>query len=136
MLGTKSHILYVEDDAKSRKVAELLFQKVIGLSEITIFDSTEDIIAKIEALQMVPQYIFLDIQIEPLDGIQVLELLRKHPAYKDSVVIALTANVMATDIELLRNQGFNGLIGKPIRMQVFPELLNKIFAGEEVWYVS
>jgi hypothetical protein len=42
---------------------------------------------------------------------------------------------MSHDIEQLREAGFSGLIGKPILKEIFPELVEKLLAGESVWYV-
>jgi hypothetical protein len=35
----------------------------------------------------------------------------------------------------LRAVGFNGIIGKPIDADKFPETIARILAGEEVWTV-
>jgi CheY-like chemotaxis protein len=45
-----------------------------------------------------PNVIFLDIQVTPIDGYQMLDILR-HNGYEDTVVIAMTANVMSHDVE-------------------------------------
>jgi hypothetical protein len=43
---------------------------------------------------------------------------------------------MATDVQKMKAAGFSGLISKPIIHRIFPELLNKILAGDPVWYIS
>ncbi len=72
----------------------------------------------------------------PYDGYELLKMLRSDSTYKEATIIAMTACVMATDVQALRAAGFNGLIGKPILRQVFPGLLKQILTGEPVWFVS
>jgi CheY-like chemotaxis protein len=83
----------------------------------------------------VPDVIFLDIHIRPIDGYQLLDLLRNEPQYQNSKIIALTASVMVQDVKRLQDAGFDGLIGKPIANKVFPRLVKNILAGEPVWYI-
>jgi two-component system cell cycle response regulator DivK len=90
---------------------------------------------KLRALPHVPDVIFLDIQMPHHDGYEMLRMLRGDSAYERSKVIAMTANVMATDVQELRKVGFDGLIGKPILKDIFPDLLKKILNGESVWFV-
>jgi len=47
----------------------------------------------------------------------------------------MTASVTVSDIEDLKKAGFDGLIAKPVRKKVFPELLDRILSGDAVWYV-
>jgi len=132
----KPTILYVEDDANSREVMQLLIKRVLKLPDITIMDDNSNFMDKVHSLPVVPDIIFLDIQMRPHDGYSMLNMLRADPLYQKSLIIAMTANVMANDVKDLKTAGFNGLIGKPIIGQVFPELMRQILAGQPVWYVS
>lgn len=128
-------ILYVEDDRFSRKVVEVLMGDVMELKNLTVFENSEGFINRVEALSEKPELIFLDIQMKPIDGFQMLEILRSHDGYKSATIIALTANVMAHDVEKLKDVGFDGLIGKPIMSDIFPELVKRILDGEAIWYI-
>lgn len=127
--------LYVEDDPMSCQVLQLLIEEMLGYP-ITIFENSEDFIERLHAVPVVPDVIFLDIHMAPYNGYEVLEMLRNDPDYQQVTVIAMTASVMAYDIEQLKAAGFDGLIAKPVRKRVFPELLERILAGESVWVVS
>ncbi|MBI5929591.1 MAG: response regulator [Chloroflexi bacterium] len=129
------HFLYVEDDLMSRKVLEVLLIRVMGFTHVTIFDNSENFMDQLRLLPDVPGIFLLDIQMRPHDGYEVLEMLRNDPIYQNSIVIALTANVMANDVQQLQSVGFDGLIGKPIMKDIFPDLIEKILSGESVWYV-
>ena len=129
-------LLYVDDDANSREIVKLLIVKVMKIPDITVFEESQDFMEKVRALPAVPAVIFLDIQMHPHDGFAMLKMLRSDTAYDKTRIVAMTANVMATDVEALKAAGFNGLIGKPIVRQVFPDLLRQILAGQSVWFIS
>ena len=131
-----TRFLYVEDDPMSRQVIKILLTKALGYAEddVTIFEDSARFLERVRALPARPDVVFLDIHMQPLDGYEVLELLRMEPGYEETCVIAMTAGVMNTDIEKLRDAGFNGMIGKPVRKNVFPQLLERILDGEAVWF--
>ena len=127
--------LYVEDDSMSRQVLQILLRDILG-HQVTIFEDSADFMERVRALPVKPDIIFLDVQIKPLSGYEMLTLLRSDPLYKDAVIIAMTASVMSHDVDKLREAGFSGLIAKPIRKKVFPELLDRVLRGEAVWFTA
>ena len=135
MAGENPTFLYVEDDTLSREIMQLLME-VLGYTDISILAENDNFMDRVQALPHVPDVAFLDIQMRPHDGYEMLQMLRDDPSYKGCTVIAMTASVMATDVDALRKAGFDGLIGKPIMRNVFPKLVQQILAGESVWYVS
>jgi CheY-like chemotaxis protein len=127
--------LYIEDDFSSRKVIEVLLTRLMHYEHVTIFENSADFLQRLHRLNPVPNILFVDIQMKPYDGYQVLDMLRHDPLFTDSTIIAMTANVMSHDVEKLREVGFNGLIGKPIMKEVFPQLVQRVVAGDAVWYI-
>ena len=77
--------------------------------------------------------ILLDIQIPGEDGYQVLRQIRATPALAEIKIVAVTANVMTSDLERTQAAGFDGFIGKPLKIKRFPEQIRRILAGEAVW---
>lgn len=136
MSGSQPTFLYVEDDVLSREVMELLLGQVLGYTQVTTFENSQNFMDRVRALAHVPDVIFLDIQMVPHDGYEMLKMLRGEEAYQKTKVIAMTASVMATDVAALKSAGFDGMIGKPIMRQAFPELLTRILSGESIWFVS
>ncbi|MBE2195997.1 MAG: response regulator [Anaerolinea sp.] len=127
--------VYVEDDEFSREIMRTLLQERMGYERCAIFSTGVDLIDRLKALSDTPNVFFLDIQMRPLNGYDLLQIIRKEPAYQNATIVAMTANVMSYDVEQLRQAGFDGLIGKPIRQKVFAELIERLLAGESVWYV-
>ena len=135
MNHVQPHFLYVEDDMSSRKVVELLLTKVMGYRHVTIFEDSVNFMERVRALPQAPDVIFLDVQITPHDGYEMIKMLRSEPDYQQATIIAMTANVMSHDVEQLQQVGFSGLIGKPVLKENFADLVEKLLSGEPIWYV-
>ncbi|MBN1313808.1 MAG: response regulator [Anaerolineae bacterium] len=131
----KLNLLYVEDDRMSQEILVRLL-KGLGYPDLIVFEDSRNFLERVKALPSIPDIVFLDVQVGPLDGHQMLKMLRSDDTYKDTKIIAMTASVMSAEVKELRDAGFDGLVGKPIMKRVFPELLQRIVDGESVWYVS
>jgi two-component system cell cycle response regulator DivK len=77
--------------------------------------------------------ILMDIFLPEEDGYQVLDKLRDHPRFKDTLIVAVTADSSADSLEHARRSGFDGFIGKPIDPDCFPNQIRSILQGEELW---
>ncbi len=128
--------LYVEDDALSRKLMGMILGKIMQVEAYHIFEDSDSFLEQIDALPEVPDIFLLDIHMKPLDGFEMLRLLRADPVHADKPVIALTASVMNEEVEQLRDAGFDGVIAKPLDTHLFPQLIQRIWNGEKVWYVN
>jgi CheY-like chemotaxis protein len=128
-------VLYVEDDPQSRKLMNMLLKGRMGLSDVTIFENSENFVPRVEGLTSTPDIIFLDIHMKPYDGFEMLAMLRDLDRTRDIPVIALTASVMNEEVHRLRTAGFNGCLAKPIDLNTFPDMLNRILSGEVIWRI-
>jgi two-component system cell cycle response regulator DivK len=77
--------------------------------------------------------ILMDIFLPEEDGYQVLDRLRTHPRFRDTRVVAVTADVSNDNMERARSAGFDGFIGKPIDPDRFPNQIRTILQGGSVW---
>jgi CheY-like chemotaxis protein len=130
------HFLYVEDDPTSRMVMEMMLTHWFSNTQLTIFEDSSEFTLRLEMLLPKPDIIFLDIHMKPYTGFEMLEMIRSHREYANSVVIALTASVMNEEVEELEAAGFDGAIAKPLNREMFPQLVMKILQGESVWHVT
>ena len=129
-------VLYVEDDPLSREIMKIILEYVLNCSSYFIFEDSTDFAARLERLMAKPDVIFLDIHMEPLDGLSMLQIIRKMENFHDVPVIGLTASVMNEEVQLLRQVGFNGAIAKPLNQDTFPDALARILNNEQVWRIS
>ena len=125
--------LYVENDELSREVMHALLTRGLGYQALTMLETSADFEMHLNRFDPRPDVIFLDIHMEPLDGFEMLQLIRQNTHYASTPVIALTASVMNEEVRRLREAGFDGVIAKPIDYDAFPRMLRHILASEQVW---
>jgi CheY-like chemotaxis protein len=128
-------ILYVEDDAKSRTIMNLLLKSRMALEHVTIFEDSTDFLTRLRSLNPAPNIIFLDIHLKPYNGFEMLAMLRLDPVFRKTPVVALTASVMNEEVQQLRTMGFDGCLAKPIELDSFPEILERLLNGETIWRI-
>lgn len=129
-------VFYVEDDALSRMVLEILLREGMGLQNVVIFSDSKDFEERIDEFPFVPDIVLLDIHMKPLNGFEMLEILRQHPVYQSKPIVALTASVMNEEVDRLRRAGFNGVLAKPINEDQFPKILQQLLDGEYIWSIT
>ena len=130
---TKPVFLYIENDELSREVMKALLTRGLGYRDLTMFETSAHFEQHLEGLNQKPDVIFLDIHMEPIDGFEMLKMIRRSKDHHATPVIALTASVMNEEVRRLREAGFDGAIGKPINYDTFPGLLDRILNGEQIW---
>ena len=77
--------------------------------------------------------VLMDIFLPEEDGYQILERLRAHPRFKDTLIVAVTADVSMDNMERAREAGFDGFVGKPLNPDRFPNQVRGILRGEAIW---
>jgi two-component system cell cycle response regulator DivK len=75
----------------------------------------------------------MDIFLPEEDGYQALDKLRAHPRFKDTLIVAVTADASVENMKRARSAGFDGFIGKPLDPDYFPTQVRRILQGESVW---
>lgn len=126
-------ILYIEDHPASQRVFEVLMKDVMGYVNLTILEDSSNLIPRLEATGVSFDLIFLDLNIEPVHGNEVLLLLRQHSTFRNAKIVALTASIGSDELEKLHVSGFDGMISKPLGFETFPQFVSQIIAGQSVW---
>ena len=132
MAVTDMTIVYVEDDPLSRQVMQLTAEHVLHIENLVIFDDSTDIVARIRSLEKRPGIIFLDVQVSPYDGFEMVKMIRQGPDLREVKGVAITASVVSA-VEKLRASGFDGMINKPINPMTLLDLIERIIRGEQIW---
>ncbi|MDP4547664.1 response regulator [Marinobacter sp. MDS2] len=116
-------VLYVEDDADIRAIAELALQDVGGFS-IALCSSGAEAIKVAPDFQ--PDLILLDVMMPEMDGPQTLQELRKIEATQDTPVIFMTARIQRTEIDEYLSLGALGVIPKPFDPMTLADEIRRI----------
>lgn len=126
-------VIVVEDNADNLIIAQQLLRRA-GVRHVNGRASGRQFFKLLETNADKPVHVvLLDIQIPTEDGYTILKQIREHARLQNTLVIAVTANVMPHDVERAREAGFDGFIGKPLKPDRFGSQLARIIAGEQVW---
>jgi CheY-like chemotaxis protein len=136
MMATEPGFVYVEDDPVSRTIMQTLLCRIMKYKDVAIFENSADFMGQVERLPFIPGVFFLDIHVEPDDGFSLLNMVRAHDQYADTMIIAVTASVMNEEVEELHAAGFDGGIAKPIDQLEFPGLVHHILNRDKVWFIK
>ncbi|MCI5130630.1 MAG: response regulator [Candidatus Electrothrix sp. EH2] len=116
-------ILLVEDNAFNRELATLLLKrkKLVVLHA----EHGQEALERLESEEI--DCVLMDIQMPVMDGYTSCQEIRKQPEFSGLPVIAMTANVMESDVEKSLEVGMNAHLGKPLdEDEVFRTLLKWI----------
>ncbi len=74
--------------------------------------------------------ILMDVQMPEMDGVEATRIIRQRESGsgEHNMLIALTANALSGDRELFLDQGFDGYVAKPIRVDALIDELKKLVA--------
>jgi two-component system cell cycle response regulator DivK len=77
--------------------------------------------------------ILMDIRLPYEDGYGALKKIRSSTHLMNIPVIAVTAEASMEQINKARQAGFDGFIGKPLDPDRFPDQIQRILSGVQVW---
>ena len=77
--------------------------------------------------------ILMDIHLPYEDGFEALARLRNEARFKETMIVAVTADANEGTFNRAKKSGFDGFIGKPIDPDRFPEQIKAILKGDAVW---
>ncbi|MEN9500753.1 MAG: hypothetical protein RI964_38 [Pseudomonadota bacterium] len=114
-------VLLVEDDAINQMVARELLRQ-LGVA-VTVANNG------IEALAILAEttfhLIFMDIQMPEMDGYETTKLIRQHPQYQHTPIIAMTAHATTTEPDKCLAAGMNDYLSKPCTPAELMNMLSK-----------
>jgi len=113
-------VLLVEDNPVNQKLAEILFRS-LGYP-LQVATTAEEALALLST-QVYP-FIFMDIQLPGMDGLEATRRLRKQVAHKDTQVIALTAGGYQDDHKKYRQAGIDRMLQKPLNKTALLQILD------------
>ncbi|MGO2010455.1 ATP-binding protein [Pseudoalteromonas sp.] len=120
-------VLLVEDNKVNQVVASALLKQA-GVN-FDIAENGLEAIAKIKEKASAPyQLILMDCQMPEMDGYQATKAIRQGQAgeeYKETIIIALTANAMQGDREKCLAAGMNDYLTKPLDFKVLNPMLQQ-----------
>ncbi|HUM51078.1 MAG TPA: ATP-binding protein [Chitinophagales bacterium] len=120
MLLNNKTILIADDNTENRLVAKDIFDscnKTIKIIEALNGFEVIDILLKQNV-----DFIFIDLDMPKLNGIETVQKIRKNKKFKNLPIIGNTASLMSLNIEEIKELGFDDFIYKPYKPE---ELISK-----------
>lgn len=77
--------------------------------------------------------ILMDLRLPHEDGYEALRQVRQHPHLSNTLVVVVTAQASAQEMQQAREAGFDGFLSKPLDPDRFPDQIGRILKGEPVW---
>jgi len=111
----KKIVLYIEDNPANLRLVEQLLSH---MDSVRMMGAPEPLMGLELAAVHKPDLILMDINLPTMDGYTALKRLRKMEELKNTPVLAISANVMAKDIEKGLAAGFDDYITKPINIHM------------------
>jgi|GEM_PF-2527824 len=124
-INDTANILLVEDDRVNQMVARKLLEKLN--CQVTVANNGQEAIDSLNHGSY--NIIFMDIQMPIMDGIEATRHIRKKD--KNSIIIAMTANVMKEDKQECLDAGMNDFISKPIKKDTLSLVISKWASSHE-----
>ena len=118
-------ILYVEDEADIRVIAEIALEVVGGFTVVSCASGPEAVAAASRAR---PDLLLLDMMMPGMDGLSTLEALRAIPETAHTPVIFMTAKVQAAEVAHFKSVGALDVIAKPFDPMALAQQIRSICA--------
>ena len=123
---SQKHALIVDDNVQNVKVlVQLLTKQGVACTEVSDSNKLDDVLSGEQHVDVA----FLDLEMPGLDGYKVKDMVRSGMG--DIPIIAYTVHV--SEINTVRQAGFDGFLSKPLDNVRFPDQLARILRGESVW---
>ena len=122
----QTHALVIDDNPHNLKVlVQMLARQDVASTTVENPATLPGLLSSLQHIDVV----FLDLEMPGMDGYRAKDLLKSH--FDDTPIIAYTVHV--SEINTVREMGFDGFLSKPLDHQRFPDLLRRILQGEHVW---
>lgn len=123
----QGRILYAEDNPLNQHLIEMLLRNTGVI--LKIVENGQQALAECEQNKATPyDLILMDIQMPVMNGVDSVRAIRASGNTKP--ILAFSANVMKSDVDLYLKAGCNGYLSKPLDRGLFFQTLNK-YLGKE-----
>ncbi len=127
----KNTVVLIDDDPDDLDLMKEAIAMVDPRLECVSYVYPEEAMRALLTRQdVLPGYIFIDINMPRMSGDKCLEALRKEPHF-DPVVISLYSTSMPPAVtEALKSAGASHTFEKPVRMSTYVDILKKIVMND------
>jgi CheY-like chemotaxis protein len=116
---TSQRILIVDDNPTNLKLVAYLM-RAQGYEVDTALEADT---AVVKIAEFAPALILMDLQLPGIDGLELTRRLKRDPATKDIIIVAVTASAMKGDQDKAIAAGCDDYVTKPIDTRGLPDVV-------------
>ncbi len=122
-------VVLIDDDHDDYEIFTMALSEVDSSIHCIYFDSAKEALAKLTAPgAVVPDYVFLDLNMPGMTGLQFLESI-KGTAAANLKIIVYSTSILPAHREKIQKLGVHNSFIKPFSHQELIKILSKILAG-------
>ena len=115
-------ILYVEDNAKNRKIVRDLLEQ----TSYKLIEAPDGEAGVAMALAQRPDLILMDVQLPKVSGLEATRTLRADPATAATPIIAITSFALSGDDQKAKEAGATAYVAKPYSPFELLDIIRKL----------
>jgi CheY-like chemotaxis protein len=123
----KKTCLLIDDDIDDQEIFCLALDKISFPFDCHIANNGFEALQKLEEKSVLPDYIFLDLNMPRMNGKECLRELKKNPRLRNIPVVIYSTSSSLSDINDTKALGAKDFIIKPFSLDALTEKLNHFF---------
>lgn len=129
MLKEIRHLMLIDDDEDDREIFLSVVESIAPRVHCAVATNGQDAIVKLNSSNLLPEIIFLDLNMPLMDGKQFLREVKKSELLKTIPVVVLSTSSDKETIIQTQNLGAEKFITKPDRYSGWEEQLKDFFGS-------
>ncbi len=121
------NILLIDDDEDDQEIFLTAVKKLSNTVKSHSFDNAAEALDKLNAREVSPDVIFLDLNMPVMNGQQFLTEIKKIDDLKHIPIIIVSTSSHAVTIQLMKDLGAHDFITKPERFEQLVTILQPLF---------
>ncbi|GAB4038200.1 response regulator [Spirosoma gilvum] len=121
-----AEIWVVDDDADDHLLMAYAVSGLAAQIQIKPIENGEELITSLAQVAVLPKLVFLDINMNRLNGLDVLGQIRAHSQYDSMPIVILTTSNSVLDRERAQALGANAFLTKPSHIDQLRILIESV----------
>jgi len=122
------HVLVVDDDPSTVKIATSALEALDGVETATAADGFE---AGLQVVAFKPDLLILDLMMPGADGFEVCRHIRRDPDLAEIKILVLTAHGTHENLERVLEAGADDFMHKPVDVERLRQQVRTLLGMEE-----
>lgn len=131
MTPLKKTCLLIDDDVDDQEIFIMALDQLVIQFQCTVANNGNEALQKLKRESVLPDYIFLDLNMPRMNGKECLKELKKNERLQNIPVIIYTTSSSKADMEDALKLGAAGFITKPFSLKELTDTLTHFFQKEK-----